>query len=123
MDICEYEKDEYGYWQYRELKRVLVFHLDLHKSHLETSTVRIGATRAFGARTTKWRSIHPHLVWFLTPELLDQSGHNQLLRIGDDFFGVCDEQERTDYSRRKIKTYFLRYLEHRESSMIDILLQ
>ena len=123
MDICEYEKDGYGYWAYRELRRAAVFHLDLHKSHTETSTIRIGATRAFGARVGKWKDINFHLREFLTPELIEQPGCNRLLKIRDDFFVVCGEYERLDYSRRKIKTYFMRYLEHRKSSVIDILLQ
>lgn len=123
MDICEYKKDDYGYWAYRELRRTAVFHLDLHKSHTETSTIRIGATRTFGARVGKWRDINFHLRAHLTPELIERSGCNRLLKIRDDFFVVYDEHERLDYNRRKIKTYFMRYLEHREPSVIDILLQ
>jgi hypothetical protein len=122
MDICEYVKDEYGYWQYREWRNVAVFHLDLHKSHIQTSTIRLGRTRAFGARVTDWRDIHFHFTEYLTPELLNQSGHNHLVKIGEDFFGVCDECDRIDYNRRKIKTYFLRYLEHKSANLIDAML-
>jgi len=123
MDICEYEKDDYGYWVYRELRRTAVFHLDLHKSHTETSTIRIGATRAFGARVSKWRDINFHLRAYLTPELIEQPGCNRLLKIRDDFFVVYDEHERLDYSRRKIKTYFMRYLEHKTGNLIDAMLE
>ena len=122
MDICEYAKDNYGHWQYRKHRNVAVFRLDLHKSHAQTSTIRLGLTRAFGARATNWRDIHFHLREYLTPELLDQSGHQRLIKIGGDFFGVCDEQDRIDYSRRKIKTYFLRYLEHKAANLIDAMI-
>lgn len=123
MDIYEYEKDDYGYWQYRELRRAVVLHLDLHKSHTETSTIRIGATKAFGARVGEWQDIHFHLRAFLTPELIEQPGCNRLLKIRDDFFVVYDEHERLDYSRRKIKTYFMRYLEHKTGNLIDAMLE
>ena len=123
MDIYEYEKDDYGYWQYRELRRAVVLHLDLHKSHTETSTIRIGATKAFGARVGEWQDIHFHLRAFLTPELIEQPGCNRLLKIRDDFFVLYDEHERLDYSRRKIKTYFMRYLEHKTGNLIDAMLE
>lgn len=122
MDIYEYGKNDYGYWQYRKLRRAVVLHLDLHKSHTETSTIRIGATKAFGARVGKWQDIHFHLRVFLTPELIEQPGRNRLLKIRDDFFVVYDEHERLDYSRRKIKTYFMRYLEHKTGNLIDAML-
>lgn len=101
----------------------MVFHLNLHQSHTETSTIRIGATRAFGARVGKWRDINFHLREFLTPELIEQPGCNRLLKIRDDFFVVCDEHERLDYSRRKIKTYFMRYLEHKTGNLIDAMFE
>lgn len=122
MDICEYEKDECGHWRYREYRRPAVFSAVLHKSHFETSTIKLGLTKAFRARVTEWKDIHYHLVDYLTPELLDQSRHSRLLKIGDDFFGVCDELEQTDYRRRKTRTYFLRYLEQKTPNLIDAMI-
>lgn len=122
MVIHEYEKDKYGYWRYREYRRPAVFSAVLHKSHFETSTIKLGLTKAFRARVTEWKDIHYHLVDSLTPELLDQSGHSRMLKIGEDFFGVCDELEQVDYQRRKTRTYFLRYLEYKSANLIDAMI-
>lgn len=99
-----------------------VFEASLYQSHLQPSYIRIGLTRAYKARVTEWRDIHAHLVGSLTHALLNQSTNSRLLKIGNDFFDVCDEVISVDYSRRKRNTFFLRYLEFKTDNVIDILI-
>jgi hypothetical protein len=122
MDICEYSKDELGYWRYRKYKNAVVFNSELNHSHSNISIIRLGLTRSHRARITEWKDIHWHLREYLTPELRDQPHRHRLLKIGADFFDICDTQEHIGYSRRKTVTYFLRYLENRQESLIDMML-
>lgn len=121
MDICEYVKDAYGFWQYREFRGAIVFEQDLHRIYSKISSIRLGLTSTYRVRVTKWQDIHFHLREYLTPKLLDQHEHNHMFKIGDDFFIVCDEQEHITH-RRKTKTFFMRYLEPKTTNIIDLML-